>query len=162
MKKIKDFCSELGIAMEDAENRLFEIRPNDGGYFNEDGSRSGSLGPLYFSVISLIIKDAENVLEIGVNFGRTTALLARLFPTAMVYAIDIPLSDPNYVKGTGRTQCKKTFERNMNRDNIKFIENNSFFLLSMGLPREFNLIYVDGDHKYPVVAWDTMFAYNSL
>lgn len=162
MKKIEDFCSEFGIAIADVENRISEMKPYAGNYFDENGSKTGTLMPFYFSAVSLIIKHATNVLEIGAGFGRTTALLARLFPSATVYAIDIPSSDKQYAKLAMKAGQEKAFEKNINRNNIRLIPRNSFFLPSMGLPREFDLIYVDGGHKYPVVAWDAMFTYNNL
>jgi len=162
IKEIEDFCSELGLAISDVENRISEMKPNTGNYFDETGSKTGTLMPFYFSAVSLVINHATNILEIGAGFGRMTAFLARVFPEAMVYTIDIPSNEKHYVKLTTREERKKVFERNINRSNIRFIEKDSFFLPSMGLPCEFDLIYVDGGHKYPVVAWDAMFAYNSL
>lgn len=156
MKRVEDFLIELGVAVEDAEKKLFEIRPNDGKYFKKNGTRGQVMCPLYFSVVSLLIKDAVSVLEIGVNYGRTANLLSHLFSKATIYEVDFPLEQ---IKPGVR---EEEFDRNMGKDNIKFIEKNSFFLPSMGLPREFDLIYVDGGHKYPIVAWDIMFAYNSI
>lgn len=163
MKEVEDFCSEFGIVASDVENKISEMKPNTGNYFDETGSKAGTLMPFYFSAVSLIMKHSTNVLEIGAGFGRTTALLARLFPATTVYAIDIPSTDKRYAKLAMRVGHGETLlERNINNGNIRFIGRDSFFLPSMGLPREFDLIYVDGGHKYPVVAWDAMFAYNSL
>lgn len=158
----KDFCSEFGIAFSDVENKLFKTEPNPCKYFNKNGIKSGPFAPLYFSAVSLIIRDATNVLEIGIGFGRTTNLLASLFPKSIIYAVDIPIDDIHYKKETGRAHLKEEFDRNMGRDNIKFFEKNSFFLPSMSLPRDFDLIYVDGDHYYPILACDATFTYNNL
>jgi len=54
------------------------------------------------------------------------------------------------------------FKQNIRRENIVFIPKNSFFLPSLEVPQKFELIWVDGDHKFPAVAWDIMFAYNYL
>lgn len=151
MKNLEDFCSTFGIAVAEVESRISEMKLD-----------TGTLMPFYFSTVSLIIKHATNVLEIGAGFGRTTALLARLFPSATVYAIDIPSSDKHYAKLAMRSGQEKVLEKNINRGNVRLLVRNSFFLPSMGLPREFDLIFIDGGHKYPVVAWDAMFAYNSL
>lgn len=120
-KKIEDFCFEFGIAVSDVENRIFEMKPDTGNYFDETGSKTGTLMPFYFSAISLIIKHATNVLEIGDGFGRTTALLARLFPSATVFAIDIPSSDKRYAKLAMRVGQEKAVEKNVNRDNVRLI-----------------------------------------
>ena len=162
--RAEEFSSIFGIAISDAEKRISEFRPNDGRYFNENGTRRGYLLPLCFSAVSLILKNATNILEVGTGLGNITNLLAKLFPTAMIYTIDIPAHDKDYEELAWRNSEKNTmrFKININRDNIKYIERNSFFLPSMGLPQEFDFIYVDGGHRYPVVAWDIMFAYNSL
>jgi len=163
--KADDFFTEIGITKLDAENRLSGIRPNDGKYFSKEGSRTGFLMPLYFSAVSLLLKDVANILEIGTGSGNFTSLLANLFPSATVYTIDIPVSDKEYAtkRGAWRRRGMAEFEKNvLNKSNVKFIEKNSFFLPSMGLPQKFGFIYVDGGHWYPVVAWDIMFAYHRL
>jgi len=163
--KAKEFLSEFGIAISDAENRLSELKPNDGEYFNEDGSKTHYLIPLYFSAISLILNNVTDILEIGTGCGNITNLLAKLFPSAMVYTIDIPRSDKDYKRLAWRYfkgEGMKKFKTNINENNIKFIKKNSFFLPSMGFSQEFDFIYVDGGHLYPAVAWDIMFAYNYL
>ena len=83
----------------------------------------------------------------------------------MVDTIDTPESDPEYNMGwRGRHGgvITSTFKRNIDRNNIKFIESNSFFLPALGLPKQFEFIFVDGDHLYPVMASDIMFSYHSL
>jgi len=161
--KAKEFLSEFGIAMSDAENRLSDLRPHDGEYFNEDGTKTQYLIPLYFSAVSLILKDVTDILEIGTGCGNISNLLARLFPSAMVYTIDIPRRDKDYKRLAWRHfKGEGMFKENIAKSNVKYIEKNSFFLPSLGLPQEFDFIYVDGAHRYPVVAWDIMFAYNYL
>jgi hypothetical protein len=85
--------------------------------------------------------------------------------------VDLPPTDDDYrnVSWLGARKAKSAIginlpklERHLDRPNIQSIKVNSFFIPSFGLPEEFGLIYVDGGHDYPVVAWDIMFAYNHL
>jgi len=120
---------------------------------------------VFFAMASLILKDVKNVLEIGTGAGASTAVIARLFPESTVYTIDVPEFDPEYGKGwRGRHHGMyvPTFKENIGRYNIKFIESNTFFLPELDLPKQFEFIFVDGDHLYPVVASDIMFSYHSL
>lgn len=121
---------------------------------------------VFFAMASLVLKDVKNVLEIGSGAGASTAVIARLFPESTIYTIDVPEFDPKYGKGWRGAERRwgntPRFKENIARDNIEFIESNSFFLPTLGLPKQFEFIFVDGDHTYPVVASDIMFSYNSL
>jgi len=160
------FCIDFGIGLEEAESKLRGIFPADGGgYFNENGSRPGNWRLLYFSVVSCLLKAAKNILELGTGLGKTTAALSVLFPNATIYTIDIPKDDNDYKAFAWRGQCKENmeyFKKNISKDNIIFIEKNSFFLPFLKLPNTFDLIWIDGGHYYPTVAWDIMFSYNRL
>lgn len=105
---------------------------------------------LYFAIASLVLKNVKNILEIGTgSTGGSTNLLARLFPKATVYTIDV-----NEVKGE--------FKENIKKSNIKFIKSDSTFLSSLDLPKSFELCWIDGAVSYPQVKNDIMFAYNHL
>jgi len=104
---------------------------------------------LYFAIASLVLKNVKNILEIGTNKGKSANLLARLFPEAVVYTIDV-------------NDVKIEFEENIKKPNIKFIKSDSFFLPSLDLPKFFELIWSDGALFYPQVAGDIIFAYNRL
>jgi len=104
---------------------------------------------LYFAIASLVLKNVKNILEIGTNKGKSANLLARLFPEAIVYTVDI-------------NDVEVKFKENIKRPNIKFIKSNSFFLPSLDLPKFFELIWSDGALFYPQVAGDIIFAYNRL
>lgn len=97
----------------------------------------------YFAMASLVLKGVKNILEIGTSKFGSTVVFSKLFPEATVYTID--------VKNRGKYRP--------DHDNIKFIESNSFFLPSLKLPEKFEIIFVDGDHVFPAVAWDISFAY---
>lgn len=160
-KQVKKFCSELGVSIGDVETKIRKIGSEHSQLYFDANQLRG----FYFSTVSFVLKDAENVLEIGTGKGRTVNHLSILFPSALIYTVDIPSHDGDYKKFAGRTRTddnKKMFKKNIDRPNIVFIEKNSFFLPSLGLPEKFDLIWVDGGHYFPVVAWDVMFAYSHI
>lgn len=153
------FCDGLGISLESSEAKIKETGEVGHKYFSE-----GYLPMLYFTIAFLALRDVRNILEIGTGFGEMAVFLAELIPSATIYTIDAPPGDRDYEKWAWRK--KKEYMdmhiENMKKDNIIFIEKNSFFMPSVGLPEEFELIWIDGGHEFPIVAWDTMFAYNRL
>ena len=104
---------------------------------------------LYFAIASLVLKNVKNVLEIGTNKGKSANLLARLFPGATIYTVDI-------------NEVEDEFKENIKRPNIKFIKSDSSLLPSLGLPKFFELIWIDGALFCPQVKNDIMFAYSHL
>jgi len=153
------FFSKFGVTLEEVRNRLKKL------YLSEGVNTEGLLS-LYISMVSLVMDDVRNILELGTGLGERTIVLSRLFPMAKIYTLDLPESDkdfniawrglPKKIDGPGK------FKRNIDRENITYINSNSFFLPSLELPKEFEFIIVDGGHTYPVVAWDIMFSYSHL
>jgi len=127
----------------------------------------GLLHHLYFAMASLATKDVKNVLELGTGLGETTAVLSGLFPSATIYTLDLPEKDASCSRIAWRKLARKKngmerFRENIKKKNIIFIPENSFFLPSLRLPKEFEMIWIDGGHAFPVVAWDIMYSYNHL
>ena len=119
----------------------------------------------YFAMASLLLKDVKAVLEIGTGPGRSTKVLAQLFPKAMVHTLDVPDSDPYFKQswqGRNSGQFEKEIVKNTNFENVVRHRINSFFLPSLDMPKKFELILVDGSHTYPAVAWDIMYAYGAI
>ena len=87
-----------------------------------------------FSSLSAALNPIHDILEIGTFKGETTHLLARLFPTAKITMVDLPVSDPIFSKtyrgARGTTAAKKTYEtvlrQNVSPENVTFIESNTF------------------------------------
>ncbi|MBA7648116.1 hypothetical protein ES703_55896 [subsurface metagenome] len=177
-KELEAICKSFGITLDDIDQRLDEL--GEAGLLVTSrkvftlSSRIYArqipglhLTRFYFAMASLLLKNVQNVLEIGTGAAEGTICLAKLFPKATVYTVDIPLEDPDYkefcqnVPGTPRG---KTCEHNLKQaDNITCIEKNSFFLpLLLQLPKQFDLIFVDGAHVFPQVGFDLMFAYSHI
>ena len=152
----------FGVTLDDVINNFWLVDDK-----NDPIQDSAGLLSLCLSMASLVIGDAKNVLELGTGLGERTAILSGLFPKAQIYTLDLPREDPafNRVAWRGLPQKKDgpgKFKRNIDRENITYINSNSFFLPSLGLPKAFELILVDGGHTYPAVAWDIMFSYSRL
>ena len=146
---LESFCSEFGTSLNKAKAKLVEIGLEN--YY------------VYFAITSLIMPDVKNILELGTGLGESANALSRIFPNASIYTTDLPKSDKKHKKWRYfKHQGIERFNINIKKPNIKFIESDTFFLCSMELPKRFELILVDGGHCYPVVAWDTMFAYGHL
>ena len=119
----------------------------------------------YFAMASLLLQNVKAVLEIGTGPGRSTNVLAQLFPDANVYTVDVPITDPYYKKswqGRDAGQFEKEIVKNTNFGNVTRLKANSFFLPSLDMPKKFELIFVDGSHIYQAVAWDIMYAYGAI
>jgi predicted O-methyltransferase YrrM len=122
-----------------------------------------------FSAISLETKKYNKILEIGTYDGQFTSFLSKMFPNSLITTVDLPKDDPLlkkfYDRSTSENYDKYINKQKKNTDhkNIKTLKTNTFFLNeSLELNEKFDLIWVDGGHLYPEVAWDLCMAYNLL
>lgn len=111
-------------------------------------------------------KGVRSILEIGTQSGNFAAFLAKLDPEVRVVTVDLPSSDTRYDNATNYWQQEKTRAgaaealvaertRNLSRcSNVTFRELNSIELTTM--QDAFDLIFVDGDHTFPMVVVDAM------
>lgn len=160
IEELESIFSEFHVSLNEARIKLKPIAEYA---YNLEGL----LHHLYFAMASLVTKDVKSVLELGTGLGETTIVLSRLFPTATIYTLDLPENDISCsVQAWRKIEKKKNamerFNRDTNEDNITFIAKNSFFVSSLGLPKEFEMIWIDGGHTFPAVAWDIMYSYNHL
>lgn len=172
INELKLSFAKFNLSWPDVEKRLIEVGMKNYtklilfyDYDKEACRGTCILRWAFFAMASLVLKDVKNILEIGTGGGFSTKILACLFPKSIVYTVDIPKSDPIYLKswrGRQKGLHLSRFKKNIDRENIRFIESNSFFLPVLNLPEKFDLIFVDGDHLYPIVASDIMFSYHSL
>jgi len=166
LKEVKRIFDVFGVTLEQVKKRLKEAGYADYVRIIENPGMDKIIShPLFFTMASLLLKDVKNVLEIGSGTGSGTKRLSRLFPDATIYTVDIPKTDPSFHKkawrGTHAWEIPR-FTNNIQAKNIVFVESNSLFLSSLDLPNKFDFIFVDGDHHYPFVAVDTMYAYSRI
>jgi predicted O-methyltransferase YrrM len=106
----------------------------------------------------------SRILEIGTAEGDFTAFLGTIFPNSIIETIDLPSTDPRFWNATTDLSAQSTSKVKLSevnsRDekltkftNIKFREMNSLGL-TFQQDQNYDLIWVDGDHTYPVVAID--------
>lgn len=177
-REVMDFCHFIGQDCVKATERIKSIDPRLAACLEiSDGHGLESLY-LTLGILYLIDKeiDIRNILEIGTGMGDNANLLAKLVPEAVVHTIDLPSTDPNFINSSARDpvwrKCLKEgtidedcrFYQNLNVPNIKSYLRNSLHLNSIFdfEKKRFELIWMDGAHWYPAVAWDFAFAYNSL
>lgn len=116
---------------------------------------------LLFASLSLTEWGAgvRDILEIGTFRGKTTVILKALYPHARIVTCDLPDNDPILASSYRRddpvllAEYKQMRDSRVNQDGIQFVESNSFFLPEVA-PGPYDLIWMDGGHLYPEVAWD--------
>jgi len=156
MQQLESIAAEFGTDLARSRKVLSDV-----GYASYALNLPGHLHHLYFAMASLVITEARNILELGTGLGQSTAVLSSLFPAANIYTIDLPEQDAEFKNSWRKRKIKhiEGFKKIIARGNINFIESNTFFLHSLNLPDKYELIWIDGGHTFPAVAWDTMYAY---
>lgn len=123
---------------------------------------------MHYEVVAALIaqKSVRRILEIGTQTGRFAKFVAALAAEVEVTTIDLPSQDrrfdnatrPHFDAGgdnTSRTTSARLREENLRGlDNVRFEELNSILLT--GQTRSYDLVFVDGDHTFPIVAIDAM------
>ncbi|HEY4216000.1 MAG TPA: class I SAM-dependent methyltransferase [Gemmatimonadaceae bacterium] len=153
------FFSELNVSREDATARHVAASKAVG----LDPAQTDSVHRLAFAALAVSGFTARNVLEIGTYLGETSRYLAELFPTAEIYTVELPGTDPIYRAFHPELpeQHEATLRAALNRPNIRSLRLNSATLFAQPLP-EFDLIWLDGGHTYPEVAWDHAYSLAKL
>jgi predicted O-methyltransferase YrrM len=122
---------------------------------------------MVFSALADAGFDPKKIIEIGTFDGECTALLSKLFPRAAVITFDLP-DDSQQVRQSYGRSCPNILqsvlerrEQNLSNPNITFVQRNSFYLPTMCLG-DADLIWLDGDHAFPALAWDFCNAFHAL
>jgi len=131
--------------------------------FENRESAMSSEHEVVFSSLSLNNNIKINkILEIGTFDGMNSLLLSRIFPNAKIDTIDLPHTEIDFKNFYDRKNKVIKFikyrNNNLRKNNkIEFIEKNSIHLIYF--KNKYDLIWVDGNHGYPVVCADII---NSL
>lgn len=152
---------QVGLNRDSGLARLDMVLADMGARPFDDLDGTDSIHWLLFSSLSVSARaqDITRILEIGTFRGKTALLLHKLFPHAHVTTCDLPITDPimrqTYRRETGHLLADYLSVRDsrVQREGITFVETNSFFLPEKTGP-EFDLVWVDGGHLFPEVAWD--------
>ena len=127
------------------------------GAFSEDDDMF-SEHLVLLGAVSRAVPTTKRVLEIGTYDGRTALILSQLFPSAMITTIDLPPDDPVYGESYEVARSKEFVARRNDylgrNDRVKFVELNSLGLSHQPAEPGYDLIWVDGDHDFPVVGMD--------
>lgn len=127
------------------------------GPFHEDMCENASQH--WLALAAVAPEKVRRILEIGTFSGDTAAFLSALYPHAQIVTCDLPDDSQRYISSYGRQNPdkKRTLEeqraKNLKADNITFIQKNSF-LLPQYISGPFDIIWMDGGHTYPDVAFD--------
>jgi predicted O-methyltransferase YrrM len=112
---------------------------------------------ILFSAISDIENPPKKILEIGTFNGETTQILSALFPNSKITTLDLKFDEILKLKLYDyETKDKKlVHDREMNLKslpNVTFLELNSLGLIDFH--EKFDLIWIDGEHSYPIAPID--------
>lgn len=157
------------------QTRLFELIGMDWDAANQtvvglegEVPAAGSHRSQHFEVfVALGMKiKPKRILEIGTGEATFAAFLSRAFPEATIESIDLPDDDKRFwnaidgqkvtVSDEMQSDSVRLSKRNENlkkSPNVNFRELNSLALGRLD-EAEFDLIWVDGDHTFPIVACD--------
>ena len=152
-----EYLAQLGVSHEQAEQRAKEACET------HDIRYSPMYSSCHFWAFSALAEsgfDPSNILEIGTGSGQTTRYLSHLFPDAHVHTIELSHDDPIYTENAGGFDHKR---RTLFLDDpqITAYDINSAFILDLDLPK-CDLIWLDGGHVYPEVAWDHFYSLSML
>lgn len=130
-------------------------------YDEQDGMFSEHL--VLLASISVVHTNVERILEIGTFDGRTALILSCLFPQAKIITIDLPSNETTFQQSYNRHASFNNFitkrDDNVRRaGSVEFREANSLELADYQ-NENFDLIWIDGAHGYPVVAMDVINSY---
>lgn len=122
----------------------------------------------HYHIFSSFKITKPKILEIGTFVGDFTNFLSKTFPKGKIYTIDLKENDKNFVYSYNKNLIKdrkhfnKLRKKNLMNKNIKVIKNNSLNLISIFKKKNFDLVWIDGDHLDPQVSLDVFSSFHLL
>ncbi len=158
LREQERFFEQVGLNLEEA----FQTTKS---YFTTSARIDSSM---HYEVVAALVmqKSIRQILEIGTQTGRFTKFIAELAEDVIVTTIDLPVGNVRFDNAIHRNaEAVNVSERlssshklrNENLSglrNVKFREMNSVQLLDHH--ETYDLVFVDGDHTFPIVAIDAM------
>lgn len=159
----KNLFNELGLDWTRAHNRVVELV---GPHVDLKSHRSQ-----HYELFAAIAqqKDPRRILEIGTADGSFTVFLAQCFPSSTILTVDLPADHRRFWNATYENNGDGVLETSQNLEqsaevkmrneilstssNIIFRELNSLELSQLE-GESYDIIWVDGDHTFPIVACD--------
>jgi predicted O-methyltransferase YrrM len=143
--------SILGLSYDDAITKLNRICLNRFGVTYSENNGMWSEHLVFFAALATSQLEISNILEIGTFKGETTKILADLFPNSHVDSIDLSHDEIRSI-GTYAYAANELPNSTEMPINVKLKTQNSLKLILETL--EYDLIWVDGNHKSPYVQID--------
>ena len=162
---VYEFEPKVPVALMAMENVTLLPHLGIPGTFHEDMCENASQH--WLALAAIAPEKVRRILEIGTFSGDTSAFLSALFPHAQIVTCDLPDDSPRYIASYGRQNAEKKLalekkrQQNLAAENITFIQKNSF-LLPGYISGPFDIIWMDGGHTYPDVAFDLCNAWHML
>ena len=110
----------------------------------------------------------KKILEIGTYDGKFTNFIAKIFPDAEITTIDLDHEDQRFKNSYKRETDSilrnfiKIRQKNLNIRNINFIAMDSINICKRFKEKNFDLIWLDGDHLNPQVSIDLLNSLNLM
>tara|TARA_Y100001935_G_C17262382_1_gene487159 strand:- start:454 stop:1248 length:795 start_codon:yes stop_codon:yes gene_type:complete len=158
-KKQNEIYSDIGFDRSSALKKINSIYKK-----NPETQDLSSEHHLLFASLSNFV-NIKSILEIGTYNASCTKLLSILFPNSSITSMDLRDDDPIFL-GTYDRSDKDVLEKFIKKRNeilescinVDFVQKNSATLVKQR-NKNFDLIWVDGAHGYPMISIDII---NSL
>lgn len=117
---------------------------------------------VFFCALSKSKYKINKILEIGTFNANNVFLLSKLFPEAFITTLDLPDNEQTFLKEHPNPNEFIQERNDILKDckNVKFVKMNSIMLLKEKNMKNFDLIWVDGDHDEPTVSIDIINSFN--